>query len=237
LGISKISKEDLFGLFLVRKSCGTNWDSYYGTIDALRPLFKNEDFSKTVSGFYLNHINESVRISYFVSEESKQKAISIFQNFFEENGISEIKSQPPIKTIVADQYGGEECEERFRYFLVLETQIGLEIIEADLLHARSLFATYCWQVRLASLPVKKHFEPTFTKYSQVYASLANTEKEQFLGELEQRLSWIHMMVNFVLGLDFKIYRAIGPLSIPEINKILERSNLGFQIPLGWKSTP
>jgi hypothetical protein len=71
----------------------------------------------------------------------------------------------------------------------------------------------------------------------VYASLANTEKEQFLGELEQRLSWIHMMVNFVLGLDFKIYRAIGPLSIPEINKILERSNLGFQIPLGWKSTP
>jgi hypothetical protein len=61
-----------FGLSFVRKSCGTNWDSYYGTIDALRPLFKSEDFSKTVSGFYLNHINESVRISYFVSEESKQ---------------------------------------------------------------------------------------------------------------------------------------------------------------------
>jgi hypothetical protein len=234
---SKVLKEDLFGLLFVRKSYVTIWDSYYGTIQALRPLFKSENFSKTINGFYLNHINESVRISYFVCEESKQKAISIFQNFFEENEISEIKSQPPIKKIVAEQYGGEELEERFRYFLALETQIGLDIIEADLLHARSLFVTYCLQFRIALLPVRKHFEPTFTKYSQVYASLTNTEKEQFLGDLEQRLSWTHMMVNFILGTDFKISRASNPLSIPVINKILERNNLGFQILLGWKSTP
>lgn len=66
LGIRKIPREDLFGLFFVRKSYGTNWDSYYGTIDALRPLLESEDFSKIVSGFYTSHINESVRISYFV---------------------------------------------------------------------------------------------------------------------------------------------------------------------------
>ena len=237
MGVSKISKEDLFGLFFVRKSYGTNWDSYYGTIDILRPLLKSKDFNKTVSGFYINHIDELVRISYFVSEGSEQKAISIFRNSFEENGISEIKAQPPTKTIVAKQYGGEELEEHFRYFLALETQIGLDLIKADLLHARSLFAAYCWQVRIASLPVTRHFEPTFKKHSQTYTSLSTTEKEQFLVELEERLSWTHMMVNFVLGLDFKIYRARGPLSILEINQILERSDLGFQIPLDWKPMP
>jgi len=77
LGIRKIPREDLFGLFFVRKSYGTNWDSYYGTIDALRPLLESEDFSKIVSGFYTSHINESVRISYFVKIDKESFTIHI----------------------------------------------------------------------------------------------------------------------------------------------------------------
>ena len=237
LRTQKIPREDLFGLFFVRKSYGTNWDSYYGTIDALRPLLESEDFSKTVSGFYLSYINDSTRISYFVSEGNNQKAISIFQNFFKEKGISEIKAQPPTKSVVAEEYGGEELEERFRHFLALETQIGLELIKEDLLYARILFVTYRFQVYKGWLPVRAHFEPTFLRYSPTYVSLSNEEKEQFLTYLERSPAWTHMMVNFVLGWDYTINRDGRPLSIPEINKILERYSLGFQIPLGWKPTP
>jgi len=237
LRVKKIPKKDLFGIFFVIKSFGTTWDSYYGTIDALRPLFELKDFKKNISGFYINRIDGLVRISYFVSEENKQRAISIFKNFFKVNTISEVKIQRPTKTIVAEQYGGEELEERFRDFLALETQIGLELTKADLLHVKRLFATYCWQVRIASSPVKKHFEPTFNKYSQSYFSLTNTEKKRFLRELEERPNWAHMMVNFILGLDFKTYLFRKPKSISEINTILKQCNLDFQIPLDWKPMP
>lgn len=233
--INKIPKEDLFCIFYVRGRNGTVWDwnSYYSTLDALRPLFKEAEFQKVVSGLYLNHIDQSVRISYFVSEAKSEKAISIFRDFFKENQISKTNFQPPKRFSVAAGYGGEELEESFRYFLALETRIGLELIKADLLQARILFATYCLRVRKGQLPVREHFESIFTKNSPMYASLPMEEREQFLGDLE-RLSWAHMMVNFVLGCDFSVSPDGLALSIPEINEILRANNMGFQVPLGWK---
>jgi len=100
LRVRKIPKEDLFGLFFIKKSYESKWDFYYGTIDALRPLFESKDFNRIISGFYINLIGESVRISYFVSEENKQKAISIFQNFFKEKEISEFEAQPATKKLL-----------------------------------------------------------------------------------------------------------------------------------------
>ena len=182
----------------------------------------------------MNHIDESVRISYFVNEGNRKKATSAFRDFFEKNGISEIRSQEPSQVIVAAKYGGGELEEEFRHFLVLETQIGRELIKGNLLHGRMLFASYCLQVRKAMTPVKQHFEGTFMKYSQTYASLSKEERRQFLNNLEQHLSWTHMMVNFVLGCDFQVPPNGNPFSIPEINIILKANGIGFQIPSDWK---
>lgn len=134
-------------------------------------------------------------------------------------------------------------EERFRNFLVLETQIGLELIIGNLLQGRILFATYRWQVRKASLPFREHFEPTFKKYSPTYCSLSDDEKDQFFADLEEwpnppQVDWAHLMVNFVLGCDWRVFSnpyyltPRRPLSIPEINRLIR--DLGFQIPLDWK---
>ena len=114
-----------------------------------------------------------------------EKSASIFKQFCRNNGISVKGSKPPKEASVAEKYGGEEFEERFRNFLVLETQIGLELINRDLLHAIFLFATYRWQVKKASLSFNKHFEPTFKKYSSTYNSLSDDEKEQFFTDLEE----------------------------------------------------
>jgi len=231
--MKKIPKEDLFCIFYVRKPDATVWDSYYNTLDALRPLFKDTKFGKVVSGFYLNHIDNSVRISYFVSEANSKKAISIFRDFLKKSQITEINFEQPRQAVVAEKYGGKELEERFRHFLALESQIGLELIEADLPNARILFATYCFQVRKALLPVREHFEPNFMRHSPTYASLSSEERERFLRDLEC-FSLAHMMVNFVLGCDFQAIQDGLALSIPEINEILRANNIGFQVPLDWR---
>lgn len=251
MGIKRTSKDDLFGIFHVKKPDVINGVSYYKTLDALRPLFKDKEFNQIIKGFYLNVSGrlpkdfDSVRISYFVDKLNCEKVVVIFKQFFRDNGLLEIKSNEyPHEIILAKNYGGEKYEERYRNYLVLETQIGLDLIKTDLLHARILFATYRWQVRKASLPFKEHFEPIFKKYSPTYNSLSDEEKDKLFTDLAfwpnpPQVDWAHMMVNFVLGFDWNWvfsdpnYLTPGkPLSIREINKIVK--NLGFQIPLDWK---
>jgi hypothetical protein len=243
--IMKVSKGDLFGIFYVRKPDGIKWDSYYRTIDALRPLFKDEEFRTVISGFYLNVCgnSDSVRISYFVDKVNSERAVSVFKDFFSRKGILEIQnSSAPHEDVVAGSYGGAGYEERFRTFLVNETQIGLDLLEGDLLHARMLFAMYRWQVRQSSLHFEKHFEPAFKKYSPIYNSWSVEEKHQFFADLEEwpnppQVDWAHMMVNFVLGCDWfpvECWMYSKPLTIPQVNAILGRDDMGFRIPLDWK---
>jgi len=173
------------------------------------------------------------------------KAVSMFKEYLIENELFEMRNHAaPKRTILAAGYGGKDYEERFRTFLNLEAQIGLDLIEGNLFHSRILFATYRWQVRKAGLSFRKHFEPTFNKYSQTYQSLSEQEKNSFFVDLEMwpnppQVDWAHMMVNMVLGCDWNDvlgdpnYITPGkPLSISEINRLL--IPIGFQIPLDWK---
>jgi len=128
----------------------------------------------------------SVRISYFVTEENKEKAVCKFKQFFRENDLVEIKDfEYPQEKVVAEAYDGVEYEERFRNFLVIETRIGLEMIERDLLQARRLLAVYRWQIRKASLEPKEYFEPTLKRLSPAYNSLSDDEKDQFFADLNE----------------------------------------------------
>lgn len=225
---------------MIQKPGGKRWDSYYRAIDALRPLFENEGFKKVVSGYYLNICGDfdSVRISYFVDKVDDQVSVSLIADFLSQNNFLEISSHSfPHQCIIAGFYGGQSYEERFRAFLVNETQVGLDLIKRDLLHARRLFATYRFQVREACLSFRTHFESAFRKYSPTYNSWTEEERNQFFVDLEEwpnppQVDWAHLMVNFVLGCDFQMPNK--PLTIAEINEILARNNMGFQIPLDWK---
>jgi hypothetical protein len=250
IGIRKISKSDLFGIFYVRKPDGRKWNSYYRTLETLRPLLEGEQCQEVVSGYYLNVCGnfDAVRISYFVSTESVKSAMSTFEQFFQKKDLVEIdNSRNPEKAVVAMNYGGEQYEERFRNYLFRETRIGLDIMKEDLLHAKALLATYRWQVRKASLPVEKHFKPTFEQFSPTFNSMSAEEREQIFIDLAEwpnppQVDWAHMMVNFVLGCDWNAVfsdphylTAETPLSIQEINEIVRE--LDFQIPLGWTPEP
>jgi len=242
----RVPRNALFGVFYVKKPDGTRWDSYYRTLATLDPLFHSEGFKKAVAGFYLNICGDfdAVRISYFVEAPHVKKSIAAFKEFFTKNGLVEIQpNEGPKEEVIASNYGGGHLEEHFRNFLVLETQIGLELMRRNLMHARRLFATYRWQVRKAGLSVRAHFEPTFARDSSTYNTLSGSEKEQIFLDLQEwpnppQVDWAHMMVNLVLGCDWNHvfadpnYLTPGkPLSIPEINEIVKE--LGLQIPLDW----
>lgn len=252
LGLKKIAKDALFGIFFIRKAPGERYASYCKTIDILRPILRSREFCGAIAGFYLNHISEQIgdqehwlaRVSYFVDVPNHSAATSVATKLFSENAVVVAKENPPRAITLAANYGGSTFEERMRNFLNLETQIGLELMEADLLHARCLFATYRWQVRKAGLSFRTHFEPAFRRHSPTYNGLSDLEKDQFFLDLEEwpnppQVDWAHMMVNLVLGCDWNgVFRDPNyltpgrPLSIPQINSIVRE--LEFQIPLTWK---
>lgn len=238
-----VSIEDLFGIFYVRKSDGFKWESYYEsylrTIDSLRTLFDDKEFRKVVHGFYLNTAKSfnSVRISYFVDGKEIEKSNTLFHEFFARNGIQEIYDHSiPQKAIVAREYGGLGYEQRFRNFLRNYTQIGLELLQGNLLHSRRLFTVYRFQVRQASVPFEGFFEPSFRKYSPSYVSFSIREKSQFLNDLKEwtppHTEWAHMMVNMIVGADWVPF-LLERFPIQEINRILIQNNMGFQIPETW----
>jgi hypothetical protein len=240
LRIERIPKEDLFSVFFVRKPGARISDFYFNAIDALRTIFTESRFREIVSGFYLNHIgplgNSWVRISYFVSEANSTDAVSIFRNFFRERGILEDTGQfqAPHQATLAAAYGGAHREGLFRYFLALETQIGLDLMKADLSKPRFLFVTYqCarWhrlQTGGAPLRAREYFEPFFVEHSETYTSLPKEERDQFFSDLEFD-GWVHFMINLVVGDDPQ-----RPLSVLQMNDFLRARNLELQIPLDWE---
>lgn len=238
-----IPTEDFFGTFFVSKSDQEDWDSYYNTIVALKPLFTSEEFRKIIHGFYLNKIGKSLRISYFVNKNDSDNAISTFRTFFTKNKIMETaNSSAPHEDIIAAGYGGLSYEQRFRNFLANYTQIGLELLEGNSMHSRRLFTVYRFKVRQASVPFEDYFEPTFVKYSSSYFSFSDEEKHQFLTDLKEwpnppQFDWAHMMVNMIVGYDWLYFPFMHPLPLPitKINEILIRENIGFQIPPTWNS--
>ncbi len=90
--LSRVTLDDLLGAFWVRSGVAVRWDSYYGTIDALRPLFMSSEFNEVISGFYINVAGgcDAARIKYFVSPENVEEGVELFRSYFQEKGIVEI---------------------------------------------------------------------------------------------------------------------------------------------------
>jgi len=239
MNLNRITETDLFGTFHLRVPGGDKYAGYYSSLDAIRPLLNSEEWKENITGFYLNVAGDfdGVRISYWTtSPEQTQQTVD---EFVAEHGLEYIRNpSTPVQTRNSQQYGGEEL--RFRRFLATYTQIGLDIMEADLLNARRLFATFRLKVMIGRQPYKPHFIGTFENHSPFYNDFSDAEKDQFWLDIAHwpnppQVDWAHMMVNMVLGCDWnQIFQqaSLPPLSISEINQIIR--NQGFQIPQDWQ---
>lgn len=204
-------------------------------------------FNKFLIGFYINSWSNKdgtkmgVRLSYFTTAMRMCPFIWLVRYFLRRRGLIEINPAVlPSKGSVALDYGGEQYELRFRKYLCLETQIGLELLRADQQHARSLAAIYRWQVFATRSPIKLHFEPSFVKYSETYNSLTDSQREQLWADLSfwpnrPQVDWAHFLINLIFSGDWNDLFKVGPftpLSISDINNNYLK-NLGFTIDVGW----
>ena len=242
IDLSHLTETDLFGRFILKVPGGDKFSGYYRSLDAIRSLLHSENWLESVTGFYINVAGnyDSVRLSYFTSSpDLLQMTVKRFANEFQ----LEVKAtELPEHVRISRKYGNEEI--RFRRFLSTYTPIGLEIMEADRLHARCLFATFRWQVMRARKPYRPHFLKTFESQSVSYNSLGMEEQDQFWRNLAHwpnppQVDWAHLFVNMVLGCDWispeawrKFLSPQPPLAIPEINEKV--AELGFQVSDEWQ---
>lgn len=242
MDINKLKETDSFGRFYLKASDKGRFEDYYYSLDMIRPLIESEAWLKNVTGFYINVAEGfAVRLSYFTT--SIAQITKVVNNFVEEHNLKHTQIPESLDKIkISAGYGDEEL--RFRRFLSTYTLIGLDIIKADLLNARCLFATFRWQIMIARKPYKPHFINTFENDSPFYNSLSNTEKDQFWNDLAyrptnpQETNWAHMFVNMILGGDWSLQLLWPnfpfpqpPLPIQITNKLVKE--MGFQIPDTW----
>ncbi len=238
---SELTRDDLWGGFWLKRKDGAGQDWYYDTLDSLGNLFDSESFQENVSGFYINCINGWVRVHYFTPENKMNTAINTIQEYIC-NDIFEVKDcKLPESKCVAKNYGGSDFELRFRKYLIIETQIGLELLRFDRLYSQCLLTTLRWWVKAIKGDIKSHIEPSLLKMSPSYSKLSTIERDIFLEDLDLRpenseTDWAHFIVNLVVSIDWRNTQSVVQgrlLSIEELNLILTSGTLDFRIPAEW----
>ena len=242
MDLSRLTTTDLTGRFYLQApGRGGRFAGYYASLDALRPMLDGAEWQAAVTGYYLNVAGDydAVRLTYLTTTpDLVRETVVAFAA-----ALSVVQSQPPEPpgpSQISGSYGGEEY--RFRRFLATYPLIGLDLLAADRLNTRCLFATFRWQVMAARQPYRPHFAGTFERDSPYYRAMPAAEQEQFWADLAHwpnppQVDWAHMLVNMALGCDWLgdwryFLQPQPPLSLAEINTRL--ADQGFAIPLDWQ---
>jgi hypothetical protein len=242
MDLARLATTDLTGRFYLQlPNRGGRFAGYYASLDVLRPLLAGAEWQAAVTGYYLNVAGDfdAVRLTYLTT--TPERVRTTVEAFAAARGLAHSHPpEPPAPSQIAGSYGGEEL--RFRRFLATYPLIGLDLLHADPLHARCLFATFRWQVMAARQPYRPHFVRTFERDSPIYRGLPAAEQEQFWADLAHwpnppQVDWAHMMVNMMLGCDWLgdwrtfFLQPQPPLTLAEINaRVAEQ---GFTIADSW----
>jgi hypothetical protein len=239
MDLTKIQETDFHARIAVRTPGMGFSEGYFETIERIRPLLESPDWKEFVTGYYINvaskrEIDEDpyfwlMRLTYFTrDQEHTPKVIS---DFIKNSGLEKVpyNGEELSQARISASYGGEEL--RFRRFLAVYTQIGLDLLRSNKLHARRLFVTYRLQVIRSGGSCHAHFSNSFEKLSPTYNSLTTVEKSQFWSDLEDRnLNWFHFFINMILPCDPGFQR---PLSNEEINNNYINPIFNLYLPDNW----
>jgi hypothetical protein len=226
--------QELYGLFHLAISATPSFENYYESIRVLTPLLRRPTWLNSCSGFYLNSVDFGLpRLTYFAADATA--ATAAVESMCAQTGLAQVKLAPPLKAVrFTDAYGGSEA--RFRRYLCTYTQIGIELLESDRVHAQRLFATYRWRTWIAGASGKPHFEGAFLRLSPSYQSLSPDARSDFWVDFDFAWCWNHMFVNMILASDWNVPRsqAATPPSDAELTAFLAGQGLGFDVPKGWE---
>ena len=118
MDLSRLQETDFFGRFYLKMQGSRQFDTYFQTIDALRPLLSSKEWGNAITGYYINVAGnmDTVRLSYFTA--NSDDVISCVEFFCQQNNIIESHSRElPHLTRIVEGYGNEEL--RFRRYLYI----------------------------------------------------------------------------------------------------------------------
>jgi hypothetical protein len=244
---NRVTEKDLFGRFYLKKIPDEGrFKNYYASLGAVRPLLKSERWIKCVSGYYLNAVvmRDAVRVSFFTTHPDETTAV--VEKFLAESSLEYSEEPERCRPAnIAEPYGGEEL--RFRKFLCLYPLIGLDIMQENLLYSQCLFMTFRYQFMKTKRPYEQYFGKAFNDMSRTYRSLSEEDRKQFWLDMNHwpnppQVDWMHMMVNMILGCDINSFgkgkwqefiSSDKILNVDEINEVIKKQELGFEIPADW----
>lgn len=247
-----------FGVIFFRFSDlkGLDVNKYFDCLRAVKPLLESSDFTDSTPSFYINYITNSeggnsVRLTYFTENETETK--KAIEDFLNENSkivlFPSHDSKESQRGNVAEGYGGENL--RFRRFLNTYTQIGLDLLDYDILYSRRLVAEYRLTYSTQKISPKPLFEPAFTKHSKFFNKLDTSSVKQLWKDLkywhplkDKRyvMDWAHFLVNMLLPGDWTDYKYfvgffVNPNPRPAIIGVQKAMMLkikNLDIPDDWK---
>lgn len=226
------SEQEPCALFHLSLSATPSSSNYYDSIDVLTPLLRDTAWIDACAGYYLNSVDRGLpRLTYFASDAGV--ATRVIDGICSRTALMHAKPPSKLRAVTFTKtYGGSEA--RFRRYLCTYTQIGLDLLAADRLHAQRLFATYRWRAWITGTSAKAHLERSFVRLSPCYESLSQEERDDFWVDLEF-LKWGHMFVNMILAIDWDVPRnqAAAPPSDAELTRFLVGQGLRFDVPTGW----
>lgn len=235
----QVSETDKLGVMYIKLNKGqiSDIDNYFESVRKLQFFLRSKELKFQLTGFYLSMWNNfGIRFSYFTN--NPPQTISFLNDEF--SSMDFIKYLPEIKPQDEsfDSYlGRNKTNLEFRKFLQLITNIGLDLLERDILYSRRLVARYRLDIAPLGISCKSYFEQPFKKISY-YNSLTSDLKKELLNGLDYWHTswedWAHMFVVMLLPGDWlysckQIFNPRRP-----INKVTHDTLSRGLLPNNWQ---
>jgi len=203
----KVSESDKLGvMYIAPNNHNTdNFNKYFKSVERLQPFLRSEELESHITGFYLSMWDGGgIRFSYFTKKPRKTPTYLVEE--FTSLGFSEFqKNQKPHDEKFVYYHGKNKTNLEFRRFLQLITNIGLDLLNFDILYSRRLVAKYRLDIAPLGISCKSYFMPAF-KRLPYYNSLSPENQNELFDGLDYWHSpcedWAHMFVVMLLPGDW-----------------------------------
>ena len=218
----------------------TEVNSYFAGVERLQSFLRSKELEFYVTGFFLSMWNNGgIRFSYFTN--NPRQTISFLRNKLSSIGFVQYLNEEKPKDALFSSYLGEaKTELDFRRFLQLITNIGLDLLERNILYSRRLVGKYRLEIGPSGISSKPHFEQAFKKLDYYNSLIPDLRKELLDGLDYWHTSWedwAHMFVVMLLPGDWlyscrPIFNPRRPIHKNTQDALLKGS--GLELPNNWQ---
>ena len=200
MNIREIEKLGVMYLRLEKK-LDTEINMYFNGVSKLQELHRSGILLTSIKGYYLSFWKDgSIRFSYFTNKSNDSE--KFLNDKFSAIGFKKyLPSHEPQEETFKLYLGHSKSNLEFRRFLILITNIGMDLIQYDINYSRCLVAKYRLEIAPLGIKSKTYFELAFKKLPYYNSLTSNLQSELFNGLDYWYTSWedwAHMLVVMLL---------------------------------------